>query len=59
MKHEFDVLTQYCVICGCAKEDELEGLKCIEQPTNVKAISHILAKRQLERANRAKKGKSA
>lgn len=44
--HKFDPLTEYCVRCGCSRQDYVHGYreKC-DEAGNVSGISHFIARR--------------
>jgi hypothetical protein len=51
MPHDWDANWCFCIHCGCSAEAWIDtGRRC--SPTNVIAISHILAERRLRRGFR-------
>ncbi len=45
--HRYNVVTNYCVVCGqSALHIAKEGLECID-PTNVTAISHKVSQKRI------------
>ena len=48
MSHDFDPLSYFCIRCGMAAQQHLETeADCIDDDTNVVAVSHLIARRRM------------
>ena len=45
--HDWDMMSAFCIRCGCSMEDFQDRRRDVFSPENVIAISHILCRKKM------------